>query len=68
MSPLLGYYIYVKLVELCLVDIRGRVEHHIAARVVLGERYVVADRLRSSEQGAQTVESERQSSVGRAPN
>lgn len=52
-----------KFVELRLVDIARCVEHHVAAVVVFREGDVVADRLRTSEERAEPVETEGQTAV-----
>ena len=54
-----------ELVELRLVDAARGVEHHIAARIVLREGDVIADRVRAAEERAQAVEAERKAPVGR---
>ena len=50
-------------VELCLIDSRGGIEHHVAAGIVLREGDIVTNRLHASEQRAQAVEAECQTSV-----
>ena len=46
----------VELVELCLLKRCGCIDHHVAARVVLGEGDAVADAVETCEEAHETVE------------
>ena len=55
----------LQLIQLLLRYRRGRAAHHVAAGVVLREGDEVADAVGTAEQGAETVETESQTSVRR---
>ena len=57
------FHLDLEFVQLLVVDLRGCVEHHVAAGVVLREGDVVADRLRTAEERAEPVETEGQTAV-----
>ena len=56
----------MKFVELRLVNSRWRIDHHIAALIVLRECDVVTDRIAAAEQCAYTVKAECETSVRRS--